>query len=111
MPGGTIFYRPEAVVYHKVDFQRATLKYVFNFSFREGITRAIVMKLTSQLGHNPLSVENLFLRRLLSTSLLQKLKCFYKLANFAQIGVIIVNVILIGIGYFLGSWKYGSGSK
>ncbi len=106
VPGGLIFFRPEALVYHKISSQRATLKYVFNFCFREGITRAMIMKLVSQYGQEPLAAENLFLRRLFSTSLPQRLKSFYKLVNLAQIGVITTNITLIGIGYLLGRWRY-----
>jgi cellulose synthase/poly-beta-1,6-N-acetylglucosamine synthase-like glycosyltransferase len=106
IPDGLILFRPESVVYHKVSRDRATFKYVFSFCFREGITRAMIRKFVSQYRQKPLAAEYLFLRRLLSTSLPQKLRNFYKSANLAQVAVIIANLSLIGTGYLLGRWRY-----
>ncbi|MGB2800301.1 MAG: glycosyltransferase family 2 protein [Dehalococcoidia bacterium] len=106
MPDSVILFRPESVVHHKVTSQRATLKYVFDFCFREGITRAMMRKIVSRYGQNPLAAENLFLRRLLSTSIPRRLKRFYRLANLVQVGVITANLSLMATGYLLGRWKY-----
>jgi len=107
IPDGVILFRPESVVHHKVIPERATLKYVFNFCFREGITRAMMRKLVSRYVQNPLAAENLFLRRLLSTSLLQRLRNFYKPSSLAQVAMIMANLFLMGTGYLLGRWRYG----
>jgi glycosyltransferase involved in cell wall biosynthesis len=106
IPDGTIIFKAESVVRHKVIPGRATLKYVFNFCFREGITRAMVGHLVSRYRQKPLAAENLFLRRLLSVSLFQRLRHFYQLSGLAQSGVIIVNLFLMGTGYIIGKWRY-----
>jgi glycosyltransferase involved in cell wall biosynthesis len=106
IPDGLILFRPESAVRHKVIPERATLKYAFNFCIREGITRVIMQQLVYQYRQNPLAAENLFLRRLLSTSLLQRLRNFYRPSKLAQVGVIMVNLFLMGIGYLIGRWRY-----
>jgi cellulose synthase/poly-beta-1,6-N-acetylglucosamine synthase-like glycosyltransferase len=106
IPNAIILFRPEAVVHHNVISDRATLKYVLNFCFREGITRAMIRKFVSRYGQNPLAAENIFLRRLLTKSLPHRLRGFYRLANLAQVVVITANLSLMGTGYLLGRWQY-----
>ena len=111
IPDGVILFKPESVVQHKVIPGRATLKYVFNFCFREGITRVMMRKIVSRYGHNPLAAENTFLRRLLTTSIFQRLRTFYKPSSLAQVAVIMTNLFFMGTGYLIGRWGYGSGGK
>jgi cellulose synthase/poly-beta-1,6-N-acetylglucosamine synthase-like glycosyltransferase len=106
IPDGVILYNPASVVHHKVTPERATLKYLFHYCYREGITRAMIRKLVSQYQQNPLAAEHIFLRRLLTTSIFQRLKNFYKPSQLAQIGVIMVNLSLMSTGYLLGRWRY-----
>ena len=106
IPDGVILFRPESVVRHKVSSERATLKYVLSFCLREGVTRAMIRKIVSRYGQNPLAAESIFLRQLLLKSLPQKLKAFYKLSNLAQVAVITANLSLMGTGYLLGRWRY-----
>lgn len=106
MPESMILFRPESVVHHKVALQRATLRYVFKFCFREGITRVMIGKLVSQYGQEPLAAEGAFLRRLLSVSLPHRLKTFYRPASLAQAAVITTNLSIMGTGYLWGRWKY-----
>ena len=106
MPDGAIVYRPEALVHHKVTPQRATLKYVFNFCLREGVTRAMIRRIVSQYGRKPLAAEGMFLRWLLFRSLPRRLRTFYKPASVAQTVVITTNLSLMGTGYLLGRLRY-----
>ena len=106
MPDSVILFRPESIVHHKIASHRATLRYVLDFCFREGITRAMMRKIVSRYGHNPLAAENVFLRRLLSISIPHRLRRFYRLRDLAQVGVISANLSLMGIGYLLGRCKY-----
>ncbi|MGD0780765.1 MAG: glycosyltransferase family 2 protein [Dehalococcoidales bacterium] len=107
-PDGIILFRPEAVIHHKIALQRATLKYVFSYSFREGITRAMIKKIVSRYKNKPLSAERLFLRQLLYKSIPAKLVRFYTIRSLFQIGVIMINLSLITIGYLLGRQQYKS---
>jgi cellulose synthase/poly-beta-1,6-N-acetylglucosamine synthase-like glycosyltransferase len=106
MPDGIILFRPESIVHHKVTPRRATLKYVFNYCFREGITRAMIKSHVSQYGNKPLAAEGLFLRRLMFVSIPLRIKRLYKLENPAQIGVIATNLCFMGMGYLIGRLQY-----
>lgn len=102
IPGAKIMCKPEAVVHHKVTPRRATLKYEFDFCLREGNTRAMLRRTASEQHLGSMTAENVFLRRLLFISIPRKLLHFYKPSNLAQVGVIAVNLLLMGTGYFLG---------
>lgn len=109
IPGSLIMFHPKAIVYHKVSPERTTLKYVFNYSFREGVTRAMLKKIVSKYNHQPLAAENAYLKQLLLNSFLKRVLNFYKLAPIAQLGVLSMNLALLGTGYFVGSWQYRKG--
>ena len=106
MPEAVILYERSAVVHHKVPPQRATLKYVFTFCFKEGTTRAKVRALSSAVCERPLAAENLYLRRLILGSVLGRLSRAYRPAALAQAVVILTNVLLIAVGYIIGRWVY-----
>jgi glycosyltransferase involved in cell wall biosynthesis len=106
MPTSLIVHDDSAVVRHKVVPQRATLKYMFTRCFREGLTRAKVRALCSSISENALAAENAFLRRLLFTSIAGRLRRAYSPAALAQTGVIVVNVLLMGVGYVIGRCVY-----
>jgi glycosyltransferase involved in cell wall biosynthesis len=111
LPDSAIIFAPGSIVHHKVISERATLRYVFNFCFREGITRVMLDKLASQYQSKPLAAENLFLRRLLFKSFPKRLKHFYNLSNLAQVIVMTTNLSLMGTGYFVGKWRYRRGCE
>ncbi len=110
IPEALIVFKAEAIVFHKVSPERTTLNYVFNYSFREGVTRAMINTIVSQYGHQPLAAENLFLRQLLFVSIPKRFARFYKVAPIAQIGVLVTNLFLMGTGYLLGKWQYRKGN-
>lgn len=109
VPNALIVFAPRSVVRHKVSSDRATLRYMFNFCYREGITRSMVRRLVSQYGDNPLAAENTFLRRLILGSLPRRMLRFHSPSQLAQAFVITVNIALIGTGYLVGRWKYRLG--
>jgi len=102
IPGSKIMCKPEAVVHHKVTPRRATLKYQFDFCLREGNTRAMLRRTAAQQHLGSMTAENVFLRRLLFRSIPHKLLHFYRPSNLARVGVITVNLFLMGTGYSLG---------
>jgi glycosyltransferase involved in cell wall biosynthesis len=110
MPDAVILFRPESVVHHKVSPGRATLRYMFSFCYREGLTRAVMRQVVSRYGRNPLAAESLFLRRLVLSSLPRRLLRFYSPSSLAQAAVISLNIALMGTGYAVGRWKYRSGA-
>jgi cellulose synthase/poly-beta-1,6-N-acetylglucosamine synthase-like glycosyltransferase len=106
IPDGLILFNPKSIVYHKVSANRATLKYVFNYSFREGITRALIKKIVSKHGKQPLAAEGRYLRQLLLKSIPKRILRFYKIAPIAQACVLSIDIFLIGAGYLMGKWQY-----
>lgn len=106
MPRHLILYEHDALIYHKVIPRRATLKYAFTFCLREGTTRAKVRALLASVCESPLAAEKTYLRRLILASIPGRLRRAYSPVALAQIGVIIVNVLLIGLGYVIGRWAY-----
>lgn len=106
VPEGKILFRRESVVNHKVVPQRATLKYVLDFCFREGHTRATMKRVVARYERNPLGAEGMFLRRLLTRSIPSRLAHFYKPSNLAQAAVIVANLTAMAAGYVLGRWVY-----
>lgn len=108
IPHSLILFEPRAIVTHKVHPSRATLGYVFNFSFREGTTRAKLQKATSHSVDDPLHSERAYLRRIIFGTAPRRLIKFYNPASVAQLGVVVANLALIAAGYLLGKYKYRS---
>jgi glycosyltransferase involved in cell wall biosynthesis len=106
IPQGLILFEPKSIVHHKISPQRTTLKYVFGYCLREGITRAMMKKISSRYGQQPLADENRYLRQLIGVSIPGKLARFYRLAPIAQACVLIANISLVGAGYLLGRQQY-----
>jgi glucosyl-dolichyl phosphate glucuronosyltransferase len=106
IPQGLILFEPKSIVHHKVSPKRTTLKYVFNYSFREGITRAMMKKVASRYGKQPLNAENVYLKQILFNSIPHRLSKFYKITPLAQVGVLITSLFLVGVGYLLAQRQY-----
>jgi glycosyltransferase involved in cell wall biosynthesis len=110
-PDRMILFEPSALTYHKVGLNRGTTKYMFNYAYREGITRAMLKALVSRYGQRPLAAENLFLRRVLFKSIPARLRRFYKVSNLACAGMILLLLTLIAGGYVVGTWKFRRSSN
>jgi cellulose synthase/poly-beta-1,6-N-acetylglucosamine synthase-like glycosyltransferase len=106
MPGAVILYEHSAVVSHKVLPQRASLKYVFTFCLKEGTTRAKLRAVSSAVCERPLAAENVYLHRLISASIPGRLRRAYCVDSLAQTGVIVANILLMGVGYVIGRCVY-----
>lgn len=103
-PDSTILYEPEAVVYHKVPPQRASLKYVLLRSYNEGFHKALIRRTFAGMSGEPLSMERSYLRYLVR-SVLGKLVRFYKRGNTSQVASITSSVAATGAGYLMGMLK------
>jgi glycosyltransferase involved in cell wall biosynthesis len=91
---GIIFFEPDAVVYHKVDNNRLTIKYIFKRSFCEGFSKALISKL---FNASVLSTENNYLKFLLFQSIP---KYLYK--NLFKAMLITYAIGATGCGYVYG---------
>lgn len=100
-PQGKILFDPEAIVYHKVDKQRESLKYVLKRSYGEGVSKSIINK-TADKG-KILNTENTYLKHLLLKSIPQYLGKSFLLKNPAQntLRALIISMAIIatGVGY------------
>lgn len=102
IPEATILYEPSAVMYHKVPRHRASLKYVIRRSFDGGLSLAKIRRSQSPRSRAPLSTESTYLRYLLTTALLERIRRLYKPQAIAQIGAIAISVCATGMGYLVG---------
>ena len=106
MPQTKVLFKAEAIVYHKVGLNRATMKYIFKYAFREGITRALLQRIVSQYKDKPLAAENRFLFQILFKSIPSRIIRFYRISNLTQVGTILTNLTLMATGYLIGRWQY-----
>jgi glycosyltransferase involved in cell wall biosynthesis len=96
IPGSKIVYDPSAIVYHKVDSKRQSLRYVITRSFYEGVSKALV---TGAQKSSDLSTESHYMKHLLKVALPSRLKHLYKLESLAQIMALLVSTVSVFLGY------------
>jgi len=98
---GKVLFDPEAVVYHKVDKQRESLKYILKRSYGEGVSKSIINKSTDKV--KILSTENTYLKHLFLKSIPWYLGKSVLLKSPAQNTsralTISMAIIATGIGY------------
>lgn len=97
MPGATILYDPSAIVYHRVESSRQTLRYVITRSFYEGVSKAVVAG--AQESSSALSTESHYLRYLLKVAFPSRLKRLYRLDCFAQMITLLLSTFSVLLGY------------
>lgn len=103
IPHAVILYEPDAIMYHKVPWQRGRLKYVVSRSFDVGFSLAQITKSHRFELQVPSSTERTYLRYLLTTALLERIRRLYKPQPLAQIGAIMISIAATGMGYLVGS--------
>ncbi len=98
---GEILFDPEAIVYHKVDKQRESFKYILKRSYGEGVSKSIINKSTDK--RKILSTENTYLKHLFLKSIPWYLGKSILLKNPAQNAsralTISMAIIATGLGY------------
>jgi glycosyltransferase involved in cell wall biosynthesis len=97
LPEAKIVYDPSAVVYHRVDRQRQTLRYVLTRSFYEGVSKALVS--CAQTSSSPLSTESYYLKYLLTVAVPARLKRLYRLESLAQLVTLLLSTGSVLVGY------------
>ena len=100
-PQGKILFDPKAIVYHKVDKQRESFKYILKRSYGEGVSKSIINKSTDK--RKILSTENTYLKHLFLKSIPWYLGKSILLKNPAQNAsralTISMAIIATGLGY------------
>jgi len=100
-PHGKVLFDPESVVYHKVDKQRESFKYILKRSYGEGVSKSVINK-AAERG-KILSTENTYLKYLLLKSIPRYVVKSILLKNPAQNTsralAISMAIIATGLGY------------
>jgi GT2 family glycosyltransferase len=100
IPGSKIVYDPSSIVYHTVPKRRASLRYVLERSFYEGLSKASIAWLSPVEG---LSTEKGYLLYLMKEALPQRLRGFYRLQNLSQAAVMVSSTLAVFAGYVVAS--------
>jgi glycosyltransferase involved in cell wall biosynthesis len=102
--GSLLLYEPKAVVYHKVPPHRATFKYLLSRSYSGGLAVASLGKMyrASEEEDVATTVERSYLRYLLTSGLLERLRYAYRRPVMGQIVAILASIAATGAGYTRG---------
>lgn len=99
IPNSKIIYDPSAVVYHRVNKNRLSLKYLWIRSFYEGVSKALIVN--SNLNSSmTLSTENQYLRYLFKVAIPLRLKRTYKFEILCQLFALLFSVFAVSLGFF-----------
>jgi glycosyltransferase involved in cell wall biosynthesis len=100
-----ILYEPDSLVYHRISWNRASLRYVMKRSFAEGLSKAFFSQKfkTRKLKSNEstLNVEEKYLLEIL-LSVPNKVFRRNILTNFAQLSTLLVSTFMVFLGYVAG---------
>jgi cellulose synthase/poly-beta-1,6-N-acetylglucosamine synthase-like glycosyltransferase len=96
-----ILYDPEAVVYHRVPANRASLKYIIKRSYTEGFSKAFFSH-TGSTPKSALNTEREYLRALLMSAS-NRLFPSKVQTNTTQLFIILVATMMVFLGYIVGS--------
>jgi len=111
IPDATMLHEPAAVVYHKVPRQRGTLRYLARRSFDGGLSLATLKGGRRPQAQGPASPEKTYFRYLMTTSLRERARRFYKPGSSSQVLAIGLAVAAWGTGYVSGLLTRGSSRK
>ena len=101
IPGAKILNEPSAVVFHKVNMERLSLKYILVRSFYEGVSKSLIANSASNQSE-ALSTERDYLKFLLQTSVIPRMKRIYKFSNLGQLSLLFSSSYAVFAGYALG---------
>ena len=93
-------YDPAAVVYHEVNRQRESLKYVWTRSFYEGLSKAVISFKSDST--NVLSTETSYLRFLLSEAIPLRLKHIFKPEKVGELLTLTFSMFAVLAGFLTG---------
>ncbi len=101
LPDAKIMNDPSAVVLHKVSSKRMTFKYLWKRSFYQGYSKALIND--TFVGTSlPLDKERNYLNFLATSSVLSRLKRFYRLKDLSQLTTLFISSLLVLFGFVVG---------
>ena len=98
IPNAKIMYDSSAVVYHKVDKHRSSLRYLFVRSLNEGISKATISDLKNS-SQDVLTTEKSYLRYLFRKAIPSRLKRFYNFNCLSQLLILFFSLCSVFLGY------------
>jgi glycosyltransferase involved in cell wall biosynthesis len=98
IPEAKIVYDPSAIVYHNVPKGRANLRYAFERSFYEGLSKAIIKSSISD-SSKALSVEDAYLKHMFNATVPSRLKHFYRLENLCHLFALFASITAVFMGF------------
>lgn len=100
IPYSKIIYEPSALVYHRVNRSRESLKHVWRRSFYEGVSKALIsFKSDPQMT---LSTEDLYLKYLLEVAIPSRLRRIYRFENICQLASLLFSMFAVFAGFLSG---------
>ena len=105
--GRGVTYNPQAVIYHKVPPWKTTPRWVLRRAFYQGYSKALLRR--SIPGHDTLSVEQAYLRRLLLKYAPSRTKRLLlssdRAGELRKLGILAASVVSAGLGFLCGFFK------
>jgi glycosyltransferase involved in cell wall biosynthesis len=95
-----IIYEPSAIVHHKVNKRRGSLKYVWVRSFYEGLSKAMISYKSSP--STKLSTEVSYLKYLLSVAIPLRFKRIYKFEELSKLLTLLISLFAVVTGFVTG---------
>lgn len=96
--GAKIIFEPNAVVYHRVDKNRLSLRYLLKRAFYEGLSKGLISD-SQRLSSNVLSAEDQYLKYLLRVAIPSRLRRFYKMGSMCQLVLLLFSTIAVFAGF------------
>ena len=104
IPNSKIVYDPSAVVHHRVDESRVTLRYVWKRSFYEGLSKALITR-PKWNSSTSLSTEDRYLKGLIKGAIPSRLKRIYKFENMSQLVALLFSLCAVFMGFSFARLK------
>lgn len=96
--GAKIVFEPNAVVYHRINKNRLSLRYLLKRAFYEGVSKGLI-SYSTQLSSSVLSAEDQYLKYLLRVAVPSRLRKFYKMGGTCQVMLLLFSTIAVFVGF------------
>jgi glycosyltransferase involved in cell wall biosynthesis len=96
--GAKIVFEPNAVVYHRINKNRLSLRYLLNRAFCEGLSKGLISD-SQRLSSSVLSAEDQYLKYLLRVAVPSRLRRFYKMDGMCQLMLLLFSTIAVFVGF------------
>ena len=96
--GAKIIFEPNAVVYHRIDKNRLSLRYLLERAFYEGVSKGLISD-SQRLSSSVLSAEDQYLKYLLRVAIPSRLRRFSKMDGMCQLVLLLFSTIAVFMGF------------